>query len=492
MKPARLHPRSARAERLSFDMLINDFGPIKKAAISLRPLTIFIGGNDMGKSYAAMLAHSVMSTERGLGRGAYILARSTDNTKNSEMIVGRLTKVLEGLEHTDEVACPPRLAAQMARSCVDEYQVRLQREIIRNFGSELPELTRSGAGHFSMTLKAEKQRIMSYKKNKLGLNLVPKSGIKFRVSNTIYTKRRFQIEWSSDGLYCKIEPDIIPDLSSDYRFLTSFYVSLKSAMLQRALADVPSHSRYFPAARSGILQAHRVIASNIVRNAPYAGVKDIHVPRLSGVVSDFVSTIIDMHPARGDYYDAGKQIEKDIFGGHVMLKYAEPGTIPEIFCKRSAVTVPIHRTSSTISELAPFTLHLKHRAEGHGVLIIEEPEAHLHPRNQSLLAGHIVKLVRAGANIIITTHSSTLFESISQYLRASRLRPEGRKNALGGKDLYLLEDEIAPHLFKMDGGGGSVVEKIDLSAEDGIEQDAFVREDRMLNEINLRIEENED
>ena len=491
MKLARPRPGSARTERLSFDMLISDFGPIKKASISLRPLTIFIGGNDMGKSYAAMLAHSVMSTERGLDRRAYTLARSAHNTRDSEMIAGRLAKVLGGLEHADEAACPPSLAAQIARSCVDEYQVRLQREIIRNFGSELAELARSGAGHFSMTLKEGERRIMSYKKNKLGLSLVPKSGIKFRLSSTIYTKGLFQIEWSGDGLYCKIDPGAIPDLPSGHSFLTSFYVSLKSAMLQRALADLPSHSRYFPAARSGILQAHRVIASNIVRNAPYAGIKDIHVPRLSGVVSDFVSTIIDMHPAHGDYYDVGEQIEKDIFGGHVMLKYAERGAIPEIFCERSTVSVPIHRTSSTISELAPFTLHLKHHAEGHGVLIIEEPEAHLHPRNQSLLAGHIVRLVRAGANIIITTHSSTLFESISQYLRASRLRPEGRKNALGSKDLYLLEDEIAPHLFKMDGGGGSVVEKIDLSAEDGIEQDVFVREDRMLNETNLRIEENE-
>ena len=123
------------------------------------------------------------------------------------------------------------------------------------------------------------------------------------------------------------------------------------------------------------------------------------------------------------------------------------------------------------------------------MLIIEEPEAHLHPSNQNLLAGHIVKLVREGANIIITTHSSTLFESVSQYLRASQLQPKGRKNAFGREDLYLTEDEIAPHLFRMDGDEGSTVERIPLSAKDGMKQDEFVKEDRLLNEINLRIEE---
>lgn len=98
--------------------------------------------------------------------------------------------------------------------------------------------------------------------------------------------------------------------------------------------------------------------------------------------------------------------------------------------------------------------------------------------------------MREGASIIITTHSSALFESASQYLRASRLRPEGRKNALGGEDLYLREDEVAPYVFRADGDGGSVAERIDLLAEDGIEQEAFVKEDRLMNEASLRIEEN--
>ena len=340
-----------------------------------------------------------------------------------------------------------------------------------------------------MTLKAEKHAIMSYKKNRLILNSMPKFDVTFRSSKAVDLSDAFQFDWNDDGkLLCSIENNIV-DLPDARRFLPSLYARLRSAILRRAVVALPTHSRYFPAARSGILQAHRVITSNVVRNAPYAGIEDNHVPRLSGVVSDFVSTIIDMHPIRGTHNDTGNQIESDIFGGHVKLKYTDPGALPEIFYERSKITVPIHRTSSTISGLAPFTLHLKHRVGARDVLIIEEPEAHLHPSNQGRLAGHIVKLVREGANIIITTHSSTLFESVSQYLRASQLQPEGRKNTFGREDLYLCEDEIAPHLFRMDGDGGSVVERIALSATDGMEQEEFVKEDRLMNEINLRIEE---
>ena len=492
MKPASLAPEPTGSGRLCLDMAISDFGPIKRADISLRPLTVFIGGNDTGKSYAAMLAHSVMSTERRPGRRAHALVRPPSEAKNSEKIMAGLGRVLAGLGHGDEAECPPRLATQVARSCVDEYRARLRREIVRNFGSELQELTRSGSDHFSMSLKAGRRRIMSYRSGRLALDSMPKPRIALRLSNAAGAAGAFRFEWSGGWLRCEIGGDVADGLRAGGGLLPRFYARLKSAVLQQAVAGLPAHSSYFPAARSGILQAHRVIASNIAGNAPRAGIEDTRVPRLSGVLSDLASAITDMRPARGSHYDTGRRIESDIFGGHIKLGCADPGAIPEILCERSAAAVPVHGASSAVSELAPFTLHLKHRAEGHGVLIIEEPEAHLHPRSQNLLAGHIVRLVREGANIIITTHSSSLFESMSQYLRASRLRPEGRKNALGSEDLYLREDDVAPHLFKMDGDGGSVVEKIDLSAEDGIEQDAFVKEDRLLNEANLRIEENRD
>lgn len=488
MRLGSLSSKPSESTRLGFDMRIRDFGPIKNASISLRPLTIFIGGNDLGKSYAAMLAHSVVSTGRGLGRAAHLLDQSSRGMKNSKSLLDDFEKVLDDLKSRGEVELPPLLVAQLSRLCIDEYRVRLQSEIVRNFGSALSDLTRLGTDHFSMSLKVGKNNIMSYKNGRLTLNSMPKFGIVLKLSKAPAMSDTFHFAWRDDTLHCTIE-DEIARMSNARHLFAYLYEDLRFAILRQALAPLPRHSRYFPAARSGILQAHRVITSNIVRNAPYAGIEDIHVPRLSGVVSDFVSSIIDMHPIRGTHHDIGTQIENDIFGGHIEMKYTDPGTIPEIIYKRSAMNVPIHRTSSTISELAPFTLHLKHRLEEHGVLIIEEPEAHLHPRNQSLLAQHIVKLVRDGANIIITTHSSALFESVSQYLQASRLRPEERENAFGRKDLYLREDEVAPHLFKMDGDGGSVVERIGMSKEDGITQEEFVREDQLLNETNLRIEE---
>lgn len=467
------------------DMSIDDFGPIKKAFITLRPLTILIGPNDAGKSYAAMLAHSAMSAARGLGPHSHPPARTTYGRKRLSAL-DELEKMLAGLRPSVEVKCPPDLAYHLTRSCASEYGASLKGEIVRNFGSSLADLARSGADHFSLSLRDKSGRTMALKKDSLVLSPLPKFDMRFKLLAGAGGLRVACSERGSDTLNCYVTSGMAGKHATRSH-ATRLYFELKQALLRHVLADIPDHSDYFPASRSGILQAHRLLASNVVRNAAYSGIEAALVPRLPGVASDLVSAIIDAHPAQGVHHDVGNRIENDILAGHVNLKHRNAGGIPEIVYERSRVAVPIHRTSSTISGLAPLTLYLKHAAAC-GVIIIEEPEAHLHPLNQATLAGHLVRLVRDGAGIIITTHSAPLFEAISQYLQAGSLRPKDRQNALGHKDLYLGEHEVAPHLFRQS-RGGSVVEPVDMSSKEGIDQEEFIKGDRLLNENNMRIEE---
>ena len=53
---------------------VTDFGPIAKAKLDLRPLTVFVGPSNTGKSYLAMLIYALhrffggFATEPGLAR----------------------------------------------------------------------------------------------------------------------------------------------------------------------------------------------------------------------------------------------------------------------------------------------------------------------------------------------------------------------------------------------------------------------------------------
>ena len=475
------------AARLRLDVSIRNFGPIKRAAISLRPLTMFVGANNTGKSYAATLAHSLVSARRRLDTSRYAPASPGGGMRRPAAALAALEDALSGLGPAEEAPCPPALASGVVRSSMCRYRALLQSEVERNFGSDLRSLARSGAGHFSLSLKAGDGAAVAYGKSGMSLRPAPKFTIMLKRSRLVGAPG-FRLEEKGDALHCAVAAAPrrrIPDLAP------LVYAGLESAVLRRALGPAPARSDYLPAARSGVMQSYREIASGIVRSASHAGVGGARIPRITGAIADFVSSIIDMGESRGAHYDAGMRIEGGVLGGHVGVQYPGPGAMPELVYGDPSHGMPVHTASSAVSELAALTLHLKHRAADRCVLIVEEPEAHLHPDNQVALAGHIVGLVRAGVDVIITTHSAALFEAVSQYCQAGRLSPKDRKSALGHEGLYLREGEVAPHLFRADegGGGGCVAGPIPVSAREGIEREEFIRADRLLNENNMRIAE---
>lgn len=477
--------RANNKARLCLDVTLRNFGPIKRAAISLRPLTIFVGANHTGKSYAAMLAHSLISAGIRLDRPGRAPAPPARRARRPAAAVGALEGALAGLGPGGEEPCPPGLASRIVRSSMGRYRELLQNEIVRNFGSGLQGLARSGSSNFSLSLRTCNGTTIAYKKSGMACRLDRDFSLLLKKSRGAGAPG-FRLGGKGGALRCTVAA--IP--RAKIRELAPLiHAGLELAVLRQVLGRIPPRSDYFPAARSGILQAYRTIASNIVRNAPYAGIGGVNIPQLPVVITDFVSSIIDMDEPRGAHCDTGRRIEGDVLGGRVKLRHSGPDTMPEILYDHPSRTMPLHRTSSTVSELAPLALHLKHCAADRGVLIIEEPEAHLHPDSQIVLAGHLVGLVREGIDIIITTHSASLFEAVSQYYQASLLSPAGRKNALGREDLYLREGEVAPHLFRADRGGGCVVERIVASTAEGMDQEEFIRADRLLNENNMRIAE---
>ena len=56
-----------------------------------------------------------------------------------------------------------------------------------------------------------------------------------------------------------------------------------------------------------------------------------------------------------------------------------------------------------VSELAPVVLYLRHLVQPGELLIIEEPEAHLHPGMQAAFTRELARLVTTGVRIVITT-----------------------------------------------------------------------------------------
>ncbi len=76
-------------------------------------------------------------------------------------------------------------------------------------------------------------------------------------------------------------------------------------------------------------------------------------------------------------------------------------------------------SSSMISELAPVVLYLRHIVQPGEVLIIEEPESHLHPAMQVEFIRQLAGVVRSGIRVMLTTHSEWVLEELANLIRLS-------------------------------------------------------------------------
>ena len=344
--------RRANGEaRLCLDVTLRNFGPIKKAAISLRPLTIFVGANNTGKSYATMLAHSLISAGIRLDQPRHVPAPPARRARRPVAAVGALEDALAGLGPVEETPCPPGLASSIVRSSMGRYLELLQNEIVRNFGSGLQGLARSGSSNFSLSIKTRSGATIAYKKSGMACRLDREFSLLKKSKGA--GAPGFRLGGKGGALRCTVAA--VP--RAKIRDLAPLvHAGLELAVLRRALGHLPLRSDYLPAARSGILQAHKAIASDMARNSPHAGAGRAGILHAPSVIADFVSSITDMRESRGPLYDAGRHIESDVLGGRVRLRRSGPCAMPEIVYDHPSSKMPMHRTSSAVSELAPLVL----------------------------------------------------------------------------------------------------------------------------------------
>jgi predicted ATPase len=121
--------------------------------------------------------------------------------------------------------------------------------------------------------------------------------------------------------------------------------------------------------------------------------------------------------------------------------------------------IDLINTSAMVSELSAIYLLSGTLREGWW-LIIEEPEAHVHPRGQTFLSRYFAMLARPGVNVIATTHSDLIALKLAQMVGLAGLTPEERVKLGYREDEYLTKDELALYSFEPE--DGSVARKVEV------------------------------
>ena len=243
-------------------------------------------------------------------------------------------------------------------------------------------------------------------------------------------------------------------------------------LLYRAAAGGAWSAHYLPAARSGIMQSHRVIASSLVARSTRGGLERFpEIPTFSGVMADFLEWLILYQgggPTNRDMRELADALEREALAGRIEAKISQAGRYPEFvyLMGDSQQEIRMSRTSSMVSELAPVVLFLRGAVRRGDLLIIEEPEAHLHPAAQTRMAVTLARMVRAGVRVLVTTHSDWLLKEIGNLIREGELETGGSESLPSS----LRPEEVGIWLFRKDGTtGGSTVEEIPFDRSEGVE-----------------------
>jgi len=137
--------------KIELEIEAKDFGPISGGKITLKPLTLFIGPNNSGKSYAAMLIHSIFEsyTPTNLPRGMPFFMRERFLGEHLDIRIFQkefleLTRQIDDLKEGEELEIQQLIEKVTNKLFEEIYEKRLREEVIRSYASPLNGLTRIG------------------------------------------------------------------------------------------------------------------------------------------------------------------------------------------------------------------------------------------------------------------------------------------------------------------------------------------------------------
>jgi len=121
-----------------------------------------------------------------------------------------------------------------------------------------------------------------------------------------------------------------------------------------------------------------------------------------------------MHPRRDRESNHAENLQRKVLGGRVDIERTDIN-YPSFSWKPDgwSRSLSLLNVSSMVSELIPVALYLNHMVDRGDLLILEEPEAHLHPARQVDLIREVAAWVRGGVRVLLTTHSEWVLEALS-------------------------------------------------------------------------------
>lgn len=447
---------------MEVNISVKNFGPIEAAEIDLRPLTVFVGESNTGKTYFATLIYALHRRFWGFSQlpwaesiaAHYGLIFSSRDRYCQSDLQETVQEMLENIEKLNTPERPFKFSdlPQEVRTVLD-------------FGPiDLDDFTNDLEWCFDLEDVSKLIRFTGNNDNEMEVSL------QVSESNETCWELKIRATGSTNPTITgNINPDMVlfkAERKTEIREISQIESYLRTLVVNR----LPESKLYYlPAARSGVMQSRDVLATALIKRATRIGLDRFpKVSTFSGMIADFLEQIViykERDETSEDISRVAEQLEMELLEGKIEVKRAAPEAYPEFLYRpnESEKALRMSHSSAMVSELAPLVLYLRGIVRQGDLLIIEEPESHLHPDLQTKIAYILARLVRAGVRVMITTHSNWLIQQIGNLIREGELRKQGEQTSETAD--YIKAEEVGAWWFHKD----KPVEELRFDLVEGIE-----------------------
>lgn len=360
---------------------IEKFAKIESADIRITPLMCFVGDNNSGKSYLMSLLWGVLT----LGKDMFPKAPSDSKAYKK---------------------CESWLKENKNRSI--EFTENIVEMYIQWF-NELLDIHKNDLLHkiFNYEVGAEKILIRDYKRKK-------KLEVQWENAGERYSVTESYIRFPKQKMYTREQLLRMNAYICWNILMEGIAAPLYTPIIKGRRMGEPV---YLPASRTGFMLTYSQLIENSLQ-VSFAPASRENLSALTLPYVDFLQLITKFEAKTRvnkksewiiDYIEhnmtkGNLTVKKDMVP---LIQYHPEGTDREI---------PLYVASSIVAEISPLLLLFKSDIN-FKTLVIEEPEAHLHPELQQRMARLIINLVNQGIPVWITTHSDTMLQHINNMLK---------------------------------------------------------------------------
>ena len=438
-------------------VVVQNLGPIAKAELRLKPLTVLAGPNKTGKTFASKMLHSVF----GVMNANHLDVLFQNHADKIREVMRRLWRFMPMEDRTVRTLSKPRLPENggRKRTSVRDFFVKVENRLddMGKMVSSLADASvndpESAATFRALADECESLRGL-YKESAISIVSAALAGER---SHDESSRRKIargyaaeledafaalaNVPWmeggdrlfregAADAFFqsiasnFQIHPGRLPmnmkgGFSINVEGIANFALKGESPSF-----DIPREGIDLTREQSRILFLDSPIywrlQGPLIRSTfPSSALRrrDPLIGRAPQYFYDLVELLNGENPSPPSFPELHEDLSK-IIGGKIILQKTGMGNMLFFQDDRVRFPMPMHATATGVVNLGFLSLLIERNLIDKGTYVfIDEPESNLHPKWQVEMAEALYKLARGGVNVVLATHSIDILKRMEIYAK---------------------------------------------------------------------------